>query len=439
MHRKMKRILSWTLAAVLTAAVILPHGAQPVSALEYSGSAGYMSGKYYRALTEVKLTGDPRTDIVNVARSQVGYQEGGSANQLSGEVYGGVNFTEYGRWYGVQSMWCAMFASWCADVAGISTDIVPKHSYTPEGLKWFRDRGRAYSRAKVAEGAYTPQPGDLIYFKSSRNKNPTNHVGIVSGYSNGTVYVIEGNTSSASISTNGGNVAQKSYAITNTYIVYICCPDYEKTGMRLVEEKPAVAETTKKTGTVKAADEFKMLRKAIYAMESGKEDGYDRVSQSVDGVITIGSGQWYGMSARELLLRIRKADAKSFAKLDTAGIGQDLDALEWSGYRIEAASEKADCIRQILCSKAGIRVQDEMMNEKLRACREAAEALGVKNQDAQLLCAGLYYVGGARMLQQVLEATQGTYTVKNICAAMKQMDAPSVLRGGNLLCEALSD
>ena len=216
MQRKVNRILSWALAAVLLASVLLPAVTQPVSALNYSGSSSYMSGKYYRALTEVKLTGDPRTDIVNVAMSQVGYQEGGSSNQLSGEVYGGVNYTEFGRWYGAQNMWCAMFASWCAEVAGISTDVIPKHAYTPDGLQWFKNRGLAYSRAKVAAGEYTPQPGDLIYFKSSRNKNPTNHVGIVTGYSDGVVYTIEGNTSSASISTNGGTVAQKSYPITNT-------------------------------------------------------------------------------------------------------------------------------------------------------------------------------------------------------------------------------
>lgn len=440
MQQKIKRILSWMLAAALTAAMILPHAAQPVSALEYDGSAGYESGKFYRALAEVKLTGDPRTDIVNIAQSQVGYQEGGSSNQLSGEVYGGVNFTEYGRWYGVQSLWCAMFASWCADVAGISTTIIPKHAYTPDGLKWFRDRGLAYSRAKVEAGEYTPQPGDLIYFKSSRNKNPTNHVGIVSGYSNGTVYVIEGNTSSATLSTNGGTVAQKSYAITNTYIVYICCPDYEGTGMRLVEDKPATTVTSKAPATAtKKTDEFKTLCKAIYAMESGKEDGYDRVSESVGGIITIGSGQWYGMSARELLLRIRKADSKAFAKLDTVGIGEDLDTQDWSGYRIDASSQKADCIRQILGSKAGIRVQDEMMNEKLRACQKKAAALGVKDQDAQMLCAGLCYAGGARMLRQVLETVEGKYTVENIRTAMEQMGDAFLLTGGNLLCDALSN
>jgi signal peptidase I len=78
----------------------------------------------------------------------------------------------------------------------------------------------------VAAGKYTPQPGDIIYFRSDRNENPTNHVGIVTKYSGGTVYTIEGNTSSATISTNGGAVCTKSYSISNTYIVYICKPNY---------------------------------------------------------------------------------------------------------------------------------------------------------------------------------------------------------------------
>jgi hypothetical protein len=207
------------------------------SALTYSGSSSYKSGKYYKQLTNIALTGDQRKDIVAIAQSQIGYQEGGSSSQLSGTVKGSGNYTEYGRWYGMQDMWCAMFVSWCAYVAGVPTSVVPSHSYTPTGLNWFIDRGRAYSRATVANGGYTPQPGDIIYFKSSRNQNITNHVGIVTGYSDGTVYTIEGNTSSATISTNGGAVCAKSYSISNTYIRYICCPNYT---VPAVEETPPV-------------------------------------------------------------------------------------------------------------------------------------------------------------------------------------------------------
>ena len=160
----MKRRISQVLVVLLIVATILPMFRYEASAMSYSGSSSYKAGKYYRQLTNVTLTGNQRTDIVNVAKSQVGYQEGSSSSQLAGTSYGGRNYTEYGRWYGLQDMWCAMFVSWCANTAGVSTSIVPKHAYTPSGLQWFKDRGRAYSRSTVAKGNYTPQPGDIIYF-----------------------------------------------------------------------------------------------------------------------------------------------------------------------------------------------------------------------------------------------------------------------------------
>ena len=201
---------------------------QPFSAaaLPYSGSASYASGRYCAALTALTLTGDPRADIVAVAQSQIGYQEGSSSAQLSGEEMGGSNYTEYGRWYGLQDMWCAMFVSWCAFNAGVPTTVVPKHSFTVSGLNQFISWGRAYTRAEVEAGTYTPQAGDIIYFKSARNTNKTNHVGIVTGFSGSTIYTVEGNTSSAAISTNGGAVCAKSYSASNTFVVYVCCPDY---------------------------------------------------------------------------------------------------------------------------------------------------------------------------------------------------------------------
>jgi DNA-binding Xre family transcriptional regulator/signal peptidase I len=200
---------------VILSTFVLPYVEMPAKGLTYSGSSSYKSGKYYSQLTNIALTSDQRKDIVDIAQSQIGYQEGGSSSH----------------------MWCAMFVSWCAHVAGVPTSVVPNHSYTPTGLQWFRDRGLAYSRSTVANGGYTPQPGDIIYFKSSRNENITNHVGIVTGYSNGTVYTVEGNTSSAMVSTNGGAVCAKSYSISNTYIVYICSPKYTKPA---VEETPPI-------------------------------------------------------------------------------------------------------------------------------------------------------------------------------------------------------
>ncbi len=213
-----KKTICTILSVLMVMSVMLPATVISTSALSYNGSSSYMASKYYTALKNVQLTGNQRSDIVNVAKSQIGYKEGGSKNDLGGSYSGGGwnNYTEYGRWYGMFDMWCAMFVSWCADTAGVSTSVVPKHCFTPSGLNWFKQRGLAYSRSQVAAGQYTPQPGDIIYFKSGRNSNPTNHVGIVTGYSGSRVYTVEGNTSSATISTNGGCVAAKSYPISNT-------------------------------------------------------------------------------------------------------------------------------------------------------------------------------------------------------------------------------
>lgn len=408
-----KRIVSLALTAVLLAAVLVPALQPRVQALRYSGSASYMSGRYYRALAQVSLTGDAATDLVNVALSQVGYQEGGSKNQLSGEVYGGVNFTEYGRWYGLQDMWCAMFVSWCANVAGISTDLIPAHSYTPTGLQWFRDRGLAHSREQVAAGEYTPKAGDLIYFKSPRNKNTTNHVGIVTGYENGTIYTVEGNIGGFGSLTNGGAVTRLSYPISNTYVVYICSPAYQGSGMN------ASANA---------------LPEAVCAAETGAV--YDSLT-TCGRAIAVGCGQWYGSEAQKLLLQIRKADPEGFAKLDTADIAADLDTLDWNSYLIAEDSEKAQCIRAVLASEAGIQVQKQRMKDQLADYAAEAEAMGVTDPRAQLLCAGLRHLGGLKLLRQLLYSVEGELNAENIAAACEQEGFEALRTAGRLIAEAI--
>lgn len=239
MKRSMKQIVSMALALVMALGMIATVFTVDSVALSYSGSSSYRSGKYYTNLTKVNLTGNQRLDIVSVAESQIGYREGNSSSQISGTYNGTGDCTEYGRWYGLQSLWCAMFVSWAAAVAGVSTNVVPKHSYTVSGLNFFKNQGRAYSRAQVAAGHYTPQRGDIVYFKYSRNNNPTNHVGIVTGYSNGTLHTVEGNTSSSTYSSYGGVVAPHTYSIGNTNIVYICKPNYPTSGSASAPAQPA--------------------------------------------------------------------------------------------------------------------------------------------------------------------------------------------------------
>ena len=50
----------------------------------YTPSSPYRSSAYYTQLCNVTLTGNQRTDLVNVARSQLGYHEGNSFSDLGG-------------------------------------------------------------------------------------------------------------------------------------------------------------------------------------------------------------------------------------------------------------------------------------------------------------------------------------------------------------------
>ena len=84
-------------------------------------STSYKNGIYYENYKRVPITGDNRTDLLAIALSQLGYQEGAYNGAFSGEVSGGSNYVEYsynlgdlGFGYGGSVYpWCASFVTWC--------------------------------------------------------------------------------------------------------------------------------------------------------------------------------------------------------------------------------------------------------------------------------------------------------------------------------------
>ncbi len=220
MKKTFKR-MSASICTLAIATSMIVSSTISASALSYDGSFSYESYKYYSNLQHVNLTGNPREDIVNVAKSQIGYSGSPTTADLSGIYYypNNVNFTEYGRKIGCYGDdWAAVFLSWCADTAGIKTSIIPKHAAEHIGLNWFINKNQAYSRESVMNGKYTPKSGDIIYF-GYKNTHSRDRVGLVSKYSNGQIYVIEGDSNNV--------VKMNSYDITNEYITYICKPAYE--------------------------------------------------------------------------------------------------------------------------------------------------------------------------------------------------------------------
>ena len=164
-------------------------------------------------------TGNQRIDIVEVAKTQIGYHEG----SLEGTTNSSNNYTKYNVWNGKISgygsngygyAWCHAFVSWCANQAGIGTDIVPKTAGTSTGRSFFVNQG-TYRQSAANGGSYVPQAGDIIYYGSGSSPS---HVGIVSSCDGGTVYTIEGNYSN--------KVGTRAISLSNSYIIGYGVPNY---------------------------------------------------------------------------------------------------------------------------------------------------------------------------------------------------------------------
>ena len=136
-----------------------------------------LSDEYSDLWASLSVPGVGSDDIVAVALSQVG----------------NVGGQPYWSWYGFSSRveWCACFVSWCADQCGyIESGVMPKHSYCPTGVEWFRSRGQWQDRNSI------PAPGTIIYFDWGGD-GVADHVGIVESCDGRTVYTIEGNANNA--------------------------------------------------------------------------------------------------------------------------------------------------------------------------------------------------------------------------------------------------
>lgn len=242
---QMKRGFFRVLAALLVATFVISAMTPTISALSYvkgtnNVSSSYKSGKFYKQLTQLPLTGNQRADVLAVALSQVQYMESNSSSDLSGTTGGSSNYTEYcynfGYDVGQNYAWCAAFVTWCLRQSGVNTvgtgssNLARSHlgdsryiyceiscgfwvSQLQKCGYWKGSNGRF-------GGTYAPKPGDLIFFENGGD-SWADHIGMVVYYdsSTGKVYTVEGNTSGASgVVANGGRVAFKSYSYSSTSI-----------------------------------------------------------------------------------------------------------------------------------------------------------------------------------------------------------------------------
>lgn len=243
----------------------------------YTPSNEYKNSVYYQNLLRVNLTGDMRTDIVNIAKSQVGYHEGNSESEYGGDsVDADGDYTEYGYWYCnnvkhwqslKNSAWCAMFVSWCARQANISADIIANSiNAIPDNTTGNRDDvGRYfYVEEKTPESGYVPLPGDLIFFDWTGKDKNWSHVGIVCYVMDDVLDDIKGRTVITVEGNSANKVAMRAYAFDDPVIRAYGVPNYAVSDVhshtwKTVDKTSCTKHGTKRCLTCGAVEDIEQI------------------------------------------------------------------------------------------------------------------------------------------------------------------------------------
>jgi hypothetical protein len=226
--------------------------------------------------------------VISIASAEVGYLEKSATAYKKDPTCldektrgaGSDNYTKYGRdmhkiypsVMDFPAAWCDCFVDWCFYKAyGVATaksllsgDF---NDYTVASAQMYKNKG-AWHNAGT-----TPEVGDQVFFNNS--SGGICHTGLVYKVSNGTIYTIEGNTSSASgVVANGGGVAKKSYAVNYSRIAGYGRPKYDSSSSTsssaTKKSIPTLASATPNLKKGSTGTEVKNLQKDLnYVMKSG--------------------------------------------------------------------------------------------------------------------------------------------------------------------------
>lgn len=184
---------------------------------------------------------------------------------------------------------------------------------------------------------------------------------------------------------------------------------------------------------------IEVMANILYAVETGGQiyggRRYDDFTEayhnsSNEHAITIGAGAWYATEARRLLKLIQTTGPSGFKQMDYAGVGNDLENCDWSVYKLQKGSGKANCIQSIIGSAVGIKCQDQLVREQVASYEKEVQKLGITDTKAVCMCINLRHLGGIGSVKRVLAKTAVPYTMEQIWSAMQSDTGNQV--GGSL-------
>lgn len=180
--------------------------------------------------------------IVEVAMRQIGVSE--TIDSRGGQDDVGFNTWYYGgavrnsdtngngRYdYGDSKFypWCCVFVVWCANQCGYINDGTFCMTAGCGTLYNYLTGSKGFGSVSVSNttpmggSAYTPQPGDIMFFANTEGSDPFSHVGIVVSVGADGFYTVEGNSGNK-VSHNFYN-SSSGYSARNGRIVHVIYPE----------------------------------------------------------------------------------------------------------------------------------------------------------------------------------------------------------------------
>jgi hypothetical protein len=163
---------------------------------------------------------------LDLARAELGYQEGWSAGHWN-------NRNKFGASFGADGQpWCAFFVNWVLSHAGVPIGSIPTSGSCTANMNWARTHDRWHAGTKGI------RPGDVVIFNGHPGGTPV-HTGILEASTATSVTTIDGNTNSSGAAE--GNAVLRKTRPANRVIGFIR-PDYTAQEVAMVPTVKAVAD-----------------------------------------------------------------------------------------------------------------------------------------------------------------------------------------------------